>query len=563
MAPRLCCASATNLDEVTQVTRVRSLHNPEAAKRILIERDTVPPMLMPASQVMPRRPRIDAGLDRAVDEFIHDVHLVLTGMAGDLPAPVAAKLESDVTIEASNLTLAVIDADLRHTDVELDAYVSAFGHRFDSQLSWASSADVRKAGLATDKRHWLTTRSELFDLIAASDARNRTAHAWTYYDRAMRVAHTVCALDARPSDDELVAVDGFRSTMVNAMTARGIARPGSGSGLFSGPSNQGFQPPSTTSGSAPNAAFGGANNSGQNATTHGASPAAASSEPPQSPPEPLEDLLAELDHLVGLEGVKAEVRLVTNMLQVQQLRKERGLPLVDASRHLVFTGNPGTGKTTVGRLLARIYRTLGVVDKGHLVETDRAGLVAGYVGQTALKVTEVFDRARGGVLLVDEAYALARGGEKDFGREAIDTLVKLIEDRRDDTVVIAAGYPVEMSEFISANPGLRSRFPKTIHFADYTDEQLVSIFVKQCEKSKFVVSAETSHAIKMWFAAQPRTQGFGNGRLARNLFESAVANQASRLMKDRAPDAAPLTDDALLALEPADVPPLPPLLGDS
>ncbi len=512
---------------------------------------------MPASMVMPRRLRNDAGLDRAVDEFIHDVHLVLTGMAGDLPAPVAAKLESDVTIEASNLTLAVIDSDLRHTDIELDAYVSAFGHRFDSQLSWASSNDVRKAGLATDKRHWLTTRTELFDLIAAADARNRTAHAWTYYDRAMRIAHTVCALDARPSDDELVAVDGFRSTLVNAMTARGITRPGSRSGLFPPTSADGLQSPTS-------AHYGFPSGSGDSAATSAV--AAQGTKVPeaevQAAPEPLEDLLAELDHLVGLDGVKAEVRLVTNMLQVQQLRKERGLPLVDASRHLVFTGNPGTGKTTVGRLLARIYRTLGVVDKGHLVETDRAGLVAGYVGQTAIKVTEVFDKSRGGVLLIDEAYALARGGEKDFGREAIDTLVKLIEDRRDDTVVIAAGYPVEMAEFISANPGLRSRFPKTIHFADYTDDQLLSIFAKQCEKAKYVLSPETSQAIRMWFASQPRTQGFGNGRLARNLFEAAVANQASRLMKDRLPDAAPLTDDALLALETADVPQLPQLPGD-
>lgn len=508
---------------------------------------------MSASKVMARRPRIDAGLDRAVDEFIHDVHLVLTGMAGDLPAPVAAKLETDVTIEASNLTLAVIDADQRHTDLELDAYVSAFGHRFDSQLSWASSADVRKAGLATDKRQWLTARSELFDLIAAADARHRTAHAWTYYDRAMRIAHTVCALDARPSDDELVAVDAFRATMVHAMTGRGIARPGSGSGLFPG-------------GSAASLPVGAGTGTAQVPVPGQgvpASPASSAGQPviEQRPPEPLEDLLAELDQLVGLDGVKAEVRLVTNMLQVQQLRKERGLPLVDASRHLVFTGNPGTGKTTVGRLLARIYRTLGVVDRGHLVETDRAGLVAGYVGQTAIKVTEVFDAARGGVLLIDEAYALARGGEKDFGREAIDTLVKLIEDRREDTVVIAAGYPVEMADFVKTNPGLRSRFPKTIHFDDYTDDQLVSIFTKQCDKAKFLLSTETTHAVKMWFASQPRTQGFGNGRLARNLFEAVVAHQASRLMKGRSPDAAPLTDDALLALQPADIPALPPLPG--
>jgi hypothetical protein len=501
---------------------------------------------------MPRRSRPDAGLDRAVDEFIHDVHLVLTGMAGELPAPVAVKLERDITVEASNLTLAVIDADHRHTDVELDAYVSAFGHRFDTQLGWASSADVRKAGLAAGKATWLTTVTELFDLICAADQRNRTAHAWTYYDRAMRIAHTVCALDARPSDDELRAVDGFRAVMVNTMTNRGVGRPGSASPLVPG-----FNAPSATGPAAPGTPVGTGAAPVAAATTSPGAP--VTPEAPLPPPENLEDLLAELDSLVGLEGVKSEVHLVTNLLQVQKLRKERDLPVVDASRHLVFTGNPGTGKTTVGRLLARIYRTLQVVDKGHLVETDRAGLVAGYVGQTAIKVTEVFDRARGGVLLIDEAYALARGGEKDFGMEAIDTIVKLIEDRREDTVVIVAGYPAEMEAFVLTNPGLRSRFPKTIHFDDYTNEDLLAIFTKQCDKAKYSLSDETKRTVTTWFASQPRTQGFGNGRLARNLFEASVANQAMRLMKDRAKDAPPLTDELLLALEPADIPALPPL----
>jgi ATPase family associated with various cellular activities (AAA)/AAA lid domain len=497
-------------------------------------------------EVSMARQRPDAGLDRAVEEFIHDLHLVLTGIAGQLPAPVAARLERDVTVDASNLTLAVIDADERHTDVELDSYVRAFGHRFDNQMSWASSADVRKAGLAVDKRAWLTRPSELFDLLKSSDVRNGTAHAWTYYERAMRIAHTVCALDSRPSDDELRAVDAFRSLLVAAMNGSGVTRGGSSTGaaiLTAGP-NTGIP-----------AADGAA---AASATT--SSGAAASPETPASPPELLEDLLAELDKLVGLQGVKAEVRLVTNMLQVQQLRKERGMPLVDASRHLVFTGNPGTGKTTVARLLARIYRTLGVVDKGQLVETDRAGLVAGYVGQTALKVTEVFDQARGGILLVDEAYALARGGERDFGREAIDTLVKLIEDRREDTVVIVAGYPAEMAEFVDTNPGLRSRFPKTIAFDDYSDDELVVIFERQCAKAKYHLSEDTVRTVKIWFASQTRGKGFGNGRLARNLFESSAAHQAMRLMKDRAADAPPLTDEELLALVPVDIPALPPLV---
>jgi SpoVK/Ycf46/Vps4 family AAA+-type ATPase len=186
--------------------------------------------------------------------------------------------------------------------------------------------------------------------------------------------------------------------------------------------------------------------------------------------------LAELDELVGLRVVKDDVHRLTSLIRVQRLRAERGLPTVDSSHHLVFTGNPGTGKTTVARLLARIYRSLGVVSGGHLVETDRSYLVAGYVGQTAPRTRAVLEQALGGMLLIDEAYALARGGENDFGREAIDTLVKFMEDHRDDLAVVAAGYPAEMDQLIDTNPGLRSRFTRTLHFEDYTDDELVQIF---------------------------------------------------------------------------------------
>src|SRR4029077_126675 len=193
-----------------------------------------------------------------------------------------------------------------------------------------------------------------------------------------------------------------------------------------------------------------------------------------------------------LEPVKAEVRLVTNLLRVQRLRKDRGLPIVGSSHHLVFTGNPGTGKTTVARLVAQIYRTLGVVSKGHLVEADRSQLVAGYVGQTAAKTRAVLESAVGGTLLIDEAYALARGSEQDFGREAIDTLVKFMEDHRDDLAVIAAGYPDEMAHLIDANPGLRSRFTRTIHFPDYTTAELVAIFRSMCEANRYVPDDEAA-----------------------------------------------------------------------
>jgi SpoVK/Ycf46/Vps4 family AAA+-type ATPase len=250
--------------------------------------------------------------------------------------------------------------------------------------------------------------------------------------------------------------------------------------------------------------------------------------------------------------VKAEVRLVTNLIQVQNLRRKRNLPVADSSRHLIFTGNPGTGKTTVARLLAQIYRTLGVVEKGHLVETDRSQLVAGFVGQTAIQVRKVVEGSLGGVLLVDEAYALARGDERDFGQEAIDTLVKLVEDHRDDLVVIAAGYPDEMGDFVESNPGLRSRFPKTIAFPDYSTDELVAIFVSMADRSAYRCTPEAVEHLRRWFEAQPREKGFGNARLARNLFEASVARQASRVVAVTDP-----TDEQLMSLTPADVGSLP------
>ena len=215
----------------------------------------------------------------------------------------------------------------------------------------------------------------------------------------------------------------------------------------------------------------------------------------------------------------------------------------------MFTGNPGTGKTTVARLLSQIYRTLGVVSKGHLVETDRSQLVAGYVGQTAHEdPRRARDRRSAASLLIDEAYALARGGENDFGREAIDTLVKFMEDHRDDLAVVAAGYPEEMRKFIEANPGLESRFTRTIDFPDYTNDELVAIFDSMSSKKRYDLDPDARRTLSALVAAQPRTRGFGNARFMRNVFEQAVSLQASRLASVEQP-----TDDQLTTLTAADI----------
>jgi Cdc6-like AAA superfamily ATPase len=396
-------------------------------------------------------------------------------------------------------------------------------------LAYATPKDLRDGDMIAGRASWLEAPSTLFDVLVAADRRDGGRRAHTYYEHALRIAHTVCSLDTVASPDELAAIDRLRRTLIDAMAAANVARPGvpqpqRAVGGFSAQDTGAEKPPTEV----------------------------------LAPARPVEDLLAELDGLIGLEGVKTEVRLVADLLQVQAMRRERNLPVPDSSRHLVFTGNPGTGKTTVARLLAQIYRSLGVVEQGHLVETDRAGLVAGFVGQTALKTTEVFNRALGGVLLVDEAYALARGDDsRDFGREAIDTLVKLVEDHRDDIVVIVAGYPDEMATFVGANPGLRSRFPRTIHFPDYSDDELVAIFGTLCGDGGYTLPDDTKAHLRAWFAAQPRTKGFGNGRLARNLFEAAMARQASRLVDLRGRSSkktgVALTDQQLMTLTPADV----------
>jgi tetratricopeptide (TPR) repeat protein len=248
----------------------------------------------------------------------------------------------------------------------------------------------------------------------------------------------------------------------------------------------------------------------------------------------LNELIERLNDSIGLEKVKKEVSTLVNLVLMNNKRKERGLTAVPVSLHLVFTGNPGTGKTMVARLLSRIYQQLGLLSKGHLVEVDRSGLVAGYVGQTALKVKKIVEQAIGGVLFIDEAYALAsEAGESDFGQEAINTLLKAMEDNRDDLIVIVAGYPDKMKQFLVSNPGLQSRFNKFIHFDDYSAYELILMIEMRCLESGFNLTPKAKGYLKHFFNKMNRSDydKFGNGRGARNLFEKAITNQANRIVQ--------------------------------
>ncbi|MEO5608285.1 MAG: AAA family ATPase [Ornithinibacter sp.] len=259
--------------------------------------------------------------------------------------------------------------------------------------------------------------------------------------------------------------------------------------------------------------------------------------PPAPAPRSLDELLAELDGLIGLRRVKREINRQVALLRVEKLRVDAGLKSATLTRHLVFTGNPGTGKTTVARLVGGIYQALGMLSRGHLVEVDRSELVAGYLGQTATKTADVVASAAGGVLFIDEAYSLTGSftGADQYGQESVDTLVKEMEDRREDLVVIVAGYPAPMKAFISANPGLASRFRTTIEFEDYTDDELAEILGHLARASDYEVEPAAEERFREVLGRTPRDSGFGNGRFARNALEGAIGHQAWRLRETAEP----------------------------
>ncbi len=278
-----------------------------------------------------------------------------------------------------------------------------------------------------------------------------------------------------------------------------------------------------------------------------AQPAAEAEE--ETPPEKISDLKAELNELIGLEGVKREVNNLINMVSVYNLRRQQGLKTVDMSLHMVFSGNPGTGKTMIARLMARIYKSLGILSKGHLVEVDRSRLVAGYVGQTATKTHEAIEKAMGGVLFIDEAYMLNSKSENDFGQEAIDTMLKAMEDHREDLVVIVAGYDELMDEFIHSNPGLESRFNRFMHFDDYNIDEMLAILDLQLKKGQYQLTDDARAAAKDYImAANTSSKAFGNARGVRNLFERLLVAQANRLA-----DGSDLTRDDLMTITADDV----------
>ncbi len=452
-------------------------------------------------------------LGAVVASYIEDLTGALTRASEGIDDIDRSSFEDDITAEAFELSTAMIDADGRHTDEELNALIDTFGPLMeDSRLLRATPEDLRDTSLLAGHRDWIESDSELFKVLVAADEAHGTDLGEIYYQRTMEVAHVIASLDVVTGADELMAIATLRSRLLAGLRKR----------RDDGRSLTPKDPPATE-------------------------PTPPSVDPPK---RSMEELLAELDDLVGLDAVKDRVHLVADFLRVQQLREERGLPAVETAHHLVFTGNPGTGKTTVARLLAQIFRTLGVVARGHLVEVDRSGLVAGYVGQTATKVTDAFDAADEGMLFIDEAYTLARGGENDFGREAIDQIVKLTEDRRDRVVLVVAGYPAEMQDFLGANPGLSSRLPTVIEFPDYADDELVAIVRLMGENKSYHLAPDAESAVVELLAGVPRGKGFGNARLARNIFEAAINRHASRVVTLEDPSEAQLS-----TLEPQDIPP--------
>lgn len=393
----------------------------------------------------------------------------------------------------------------REKDELVASFSMADGHVSPEESVWFdldnTGADFEKR-VRIDPDYWAKTPSDLFLLLAE----HQPEIANQYAEHAMVLARAVCAIDGEVSAAEASLLSLFNQVLAAHSTIS--VEP------YTAPGPRGPVAHHVT-------------------IEHD-----------------LEGTLRELDSLIGLHDVKAEVRQLANILHVRRMRVEAGLPAPAISLHLVFSGNPGTGKTTVARILGKVYAALGVLHKGHLVEISRKDIVAGYVGQTAIKTTDAFNSAIGGILFIDEAYSLNRGGQ-DFGQEAIDTLVKLMEDHRGEIVLIVAGYSDEMAALLLSNPGLPSRFKRIIHFPDYTDDELVAIFDVLAKSGGYGMTDDARAQMRAVISALPRDRNFGNGRLARQIFENAIGRHANRVMAMKTPsvgDLATLTGEDLVAV---------------
>lgn len=472
-----------------------------------------PPEVAQAS-IFAAPPSDDLALDakrKAVSEAFGNLKTTFLAVASDeMFGQLAGRMtkEEVVAQEALRIAAALAAADAHNAPEELAVMADLLGTRLRDVTPEQSLAMVKGESFGElFKDAPLDGKVMYVGSLAARDSLAGTRDSRGVADAVLEFARVICAVDDHVGEDELEALSRLENDLRTELASHGI--PWSESAA-------------------------------------GAEVAADDTEVVAS--RSAEEVLEELQGLVGLGAVKKEVGDIVSLLRIQQLRKEQGLPVGEFTHHLVFAGNPGTGKTTVARLLGELYAELKVVPKGHLVEASRADLVAGYSGQTAIKTTELVERARGGILFVDEAYSLDQGAQDSFGREAIETLLKLMEDHRDDLIVFAAGYTDQMQSFMDSNPGLESRFKGTLTFEDYSIDELVAIFQAIAEREGYVVDAATTERFRAALIGRGAAIAKGNARYARRMFESAVISQANRLALEKHP-----SREELMMLRPDDV----------